>query len=70
MDMLPLVPVVLLGIVSVWLIWPVIVDPLTRYTRASKRKLPETADSLADGLFGAWLENSEPVGRIDINRTR
>lgn len=70
MDMLPLVPVVLLGVVSVWLIWPVIVDPLTRHARTSKRKLPETADSLADGLFGAWLEESEPVGRIDIYQGR
>lgn len=65
MDMLPLVPVVLLGVVGVWLLWPVIVDPLTSNMRAKKRAEHGRADGLADGLFGVWLENSEKVGVIE-----
>ena len=65
MDMLPLVPVVLLGAVGMWLLWPVIVDPLTSNLRAEKRAVSDHADSLADTLFGAWRENAEKVGQID-----
>ncbi|MBT8459220.1 MAG: hypothetical protein KJN60_06110 [Boseongicola sp.] len=65
MDMLPLVPVVLLGVVGVWLLWPVIVDPLTTNLRAKKRAASDHAEGLADGLFGVWLENAEKVGVIE-----
>ncbi|MBT8415007.1 MAG: hypothetical protein KJO30_11820 [Boseongicola sp.] len=65
MDMLPLVPVVLLGAVGVWLLWPVIVDPLTSNVRAKRRAAPDHADGLADGLFGVWRENAEKVGVIE-----
>ena len=65
MDMLPLVPVLLLGAVGVWLLWPVIVDPLTSNLRAKRRAVSNHADGLADGLFGTWLENAEKVGVID-----
>lgn len=64
MDMLPLVPVILLVAVGVWLLWPVIVDPLKSNVRARKRAVSDHADGLADGLFGVWLENAEKVGVI------
>jgi len=65
MDMLPLVPVVLLGAVGVWLLWPVIVDPLKANLRVDMRGGSESADSLADGLFGAWRDQSEKVDLTD-----
>ena len=68
MDMLPLVPVALLGAVGVWLLWPVIVDPLTSNLRAGRRAGSKQTDGLADGLFGVWRENAEKVGLIDPMR--
>ena len=68
MDLLPLVPVVLLGIVGVWLMWPVIVDPLKTNLRGDSRARRDRSDGLADGLFGVWLENAEKVGLIDPAR--
>ncbi len=64
MDMLPLVPVVLLGIVCVWFLWPVIVDPLTTHQRPLRRCGRDSADSLADGLFGVWRDQAEKVEMI------
>jgi|GEM_PF-3161153 len=65
MDMLPLVPVVLLGAVGVWLLWPVIVDPLWANLHADRRGGSQSADGLADGLFGVWRDQSEKVGLIE-----
>lgn len=65
MDMLPLVPVLMLGAVGMWLLWPVIVDPLKIQMRSSRRNLNESADTLADGLFGVWREQSEKVGAAE-----
>ncbi len=68
MDMLPLVPVVLLGVVGVWLLWPVIVDPLKENLSPERRSAADQADGLADGLFGVWRENAEKVGLIEPAR--
>ena len=64
MDMLPLVPVLMLGAVCVWLMWPVIVDPIKAHMRAARRANLESAESLADGLFGVWREHAEKVGGV------
>ncbi len=65
MDMLPLVPVLLLGAVCMWLLWPVIVDPLKTQLRGERRARSDAGETLADGLFGDWLEHAEKVGGID-----
>lgn len=54
MSMLPAIPVLLLGFVIVWLLWPVVVDPLARRFRA--HRCNDDRDQLAEGLFDRWSQ--------------
>jgi len=54
MSMLPAIPVLLLGFVIVWLLWPVVVDPLARRFRALRHN--DDRDKLAEGLFDRWSQ--------------
>ena len=56
MSMLPAIPVLLLGIVAVWFLWPIVVDPLTRIT--ARRNRSDDGDLLAQDLFDAWTRLS------------
>ncbi len=56
MDTLHLVPVLVLSIVFVWLLWPVIVEPMSRRLRALRRPEAASADEIAEDLFGVWSE--------------
>ena len=52
MSILPAIPVLLLGVVSVWFVWPVVVDPLT--TRLASKRGRRERDRLAEHLFDRW----------------
>ncbi len=54
MSMLSAIPVLLLGFVIVWLLWPVVVDPLARRFRAARRN--DERDHVAEGLFERWRQ--------------
>jgi len=54
MSMLPAIPVLLLGFIIVWLLWPVVVDPLARRFRAYRHS--DDRDQLAKGLFDRWSQ--------------
>ena len=54
MDMLHLVPAALLSTIGLWLLWPVIADPIARRRRSARARDLEQADSLADALFENW----------------
>ena len=56
MGVLHLSPVILLGVVAVWLLWPVLVEPVQRRIRAFRRPRSEPADVLAEGLFFRWAQ--------------
>ncbi len=57
MNTLSLLLVFLLGIVTIWLIWPMIADPINR-----RRSMRATAknDGRADDLFRALAERAGP----------
>ena len=57
MSILPAIPVLLLGLVSVWLLWPVVVDPLTR--RLGRTRDRDDSDPLAEHLFNRWRDGSQ-----------
>ena len=65
MGMLHLVPVMLLGAVGVWLIWPVIVDPARRALDAARQEKADSSDTLADDLFRAWRAEGGKTGLIE-----
>ncbi len=67
MGVLPLVPVVLLGIVLAWLFWPVVIDLKLRLARPRK-PAKEDADSVAEALFDVWSEHGEKPGLIHRRR--
>lgn len=52
--MLTALPVVLLTIVTVWFLWPIVVDPITR---AKARRTDSDADQMADQLFHLWAKH-------------
>lgn len=54
MSMLPAIPVLLLGLVVLWLLWPVVVDPLVRRFRTARRN--DDRDQLVEGLFDRWSQ--------------
>ena len=54
MSILPAIPVLLLGLIIVWLLWPVVVDPLARRFRAVRRE--DDHEQLAEGLFDRWSQ--------------
>lgn len=60
MALLHLVPHALLLVVALWLIWPMIADPIRR--RLSARFHPEapSPDGVADALFVAWSDQDAP----------
>ena len=58
MDMLPAIPLLLLGVVVSWLIWPVVVDPIVR---AIRRVGTAENDNLADHLFECWSDRARPA---------
>ena len=64
MDVLHLVPAMLLCAVLVWLLWPVIVEPILRRARMLRRSPLGSADRLADGLFGTWSEHGRAPGLV------
>ena len=55
MSILSAIPVLLLGLVVVWFLWPMVVDPLTR--RVSRPQPPNENDRLAEHLFDRWRES-------------
>ena len=59
MGTLHLVPVVVLGVVFLWLLWPVIGDSIQRGKSARIRAKHDSADQLADTLFGEWAEKQK-----------
>ena len=65
MGTLHLAPVLLLGFVAVWLLWPVIVEPSLRRLRALCRPRAESADRLAEGLFGTWSKHGPTPGLVE-----
>ncbi len=65
MGMLHLAPVLILGIVAFWLLWPVLVEPTFRRLRALRRPRAESADKLADVMFGIWSRHGTTPGLLD-----
>ena len=70
MGMLHLAPVLILGVVTVWLLWPVVVEPSFRRMRALRRPRAESADRLAEGLFGTWSKHGAAPELIEPLRRR
>jgi len=64
MGTLHLAPVLLLGFVAVWLLWPVIVEPSLCRLRALSRPRAESADRLVEGLFGTWSKHGPTPGLV------
>ena len=58
MDMLHLVPAALLCTLGFWLMWPVVVDPITRRRRAGRVNKLGATDNLADALFEDWADQT------------
>ncbi len=61
MSILPAIPVLLLGLVAVWFLWPMVVDPLTR--RVARTRPEVENDPLAEHLFDRWrkgLNGAQP----------
>ncbi|MCV6593075.1 MAG: hypothetical protein OIF48_09000 [Silicimonas sp.] len=54
MSILAALPVLLLGIVSVWLLWPVVADPLARRLGAARGQ--GERDRLAERYFDRWTK--------------
>ena len=52
MSILSAIPVLLLGLVAVWFLWPVVVDPLTR--RVERARDRDEKEPLAEHLFDRW----------------
>ena len=65
MGMLHLAPVLILGVVAFWLLWPVIVEPSCRRLHALRRPRAESADKLADVMFGVWSRHGSTPGLVD-----
>ena len=59
MDMLHLVPAALLSTIAFWLMWPVIIDPLTRRRRAGRVRELGSTDLLAESLFEDWADHTD-----------
>ena len=58
MDMLHLVPAALLCTLGCWLLWPVVIDPISRRRRAARVEKLGATDRLADALFEDWGDQS------------
>lgn len=52
MSILPAIPVLLLGVVCVWFVWPILVDPLT--ARLARPRGHRERDRVAEHLFDRW----------------
>ena len=65
MGMLHFAPVLVLGFVACWLLWPIIVEPSFRRWRAIRRPRAESADRIAEGLFGTWSKHGNTTGLIE-----
>lgn len=52
MSILPAIPVLLLGLVTFWLLWPVVVDPVARLLGRARSE--DDSDPLAEDLFDRW----------------
>ena len=59
--MLSILPVCLLGIVTVWLLWPLVADPINRRraVRAGSK-----ADGRGDDLFRSLAEHAGPKRQL------
>ena len=68
MDMLHLVPVMLLGFVGCWLLWPVFVEPTLRRLRLGPRFASQSADLIADDLFEAWSTRGARPRLVELDR--
>ena len=57
MNMLSLLPVLMLGIVMIWFVWPMVADPIhrRRHARADDRREPR-----GDDLFRAIAKHAAP----------
>lgn len=50
MDLLPAIPAVLLAFVTVWLVWPLLADPIARHLAN------EDSEKGEDDTLRAWAE--------------
>lgn len=57
MNMLSLLPVLMLGIVMIWFVWPMVADPIHRRLAA---RTDERRDARGDDLFRALAKHAEP----------
>ncbi|MGI9391530.1 MAG: hypothetical protein ACR2O1_15850 [Boseongicola sp.] len=64
MGMLHLAPAMLLGSVAIWLLWPIIVEPSLRKMKSLRRPKAESADKLADAMFGTWSRHGTTPGLV------
>lgn len=51
MNLLPAIPVCLLAVVTVWLVWPLLADPIVRHFGSS-----DEDDASQDDPLRAWAE--------------
>jgi hypothetical protein len=58
MHLLPAIPAFLLAIVTVWLIWPLLADPIARHL---SNEDPDTGE---DDALRAWAEIARPDMRL------
>ena len=61
MSILPAIPVLLLGLVTVWFLWPMIVDPLRK--RPEAPRVVDENDTLAEKYFERW-KNTSSLGNL------
>lgn len=57
MNMLSILPVMMLGVVMIWFVWPMVADPILRrrHAHAEKRR-----DVRGDDLFRSIAKHSGP----------
>ena len=65
MGVLHMAPALLLGFVAVWLLWPVVVEPSLRRMRVIRRPKAESADRIAEALFGTWSRHGNTPGLVN-----
>ncbi len=68
MGTLHLAPALFLGFVAVWLLWPVVVEPSFRRLRSLRRPRAESADRIAEVLFGIWSRHGATPGLVEPHR--
>lgn len=59
MSILPAIPVLLLGVVTVWFLWPIVIDPFKK--RSNPPHQVDDEDRLAERYFERW-SRANPLG--------